>query len=1222
MITIIWITLIAFSLWFIYFFAIDIRLHKNQLGDASWVKTAFIGFLVNFFDVLGIGAFAPQTALLKFTKQTPDRLIPGTMNVANTIPVLIQAIVFIQIIEVDPVTLLVMFATATIGATVGAGFVSKLSENKIRLTMSIALLITAGFMFANKMNWIQGQGNAIGLHGWKLFIAAAVNFILGAMMTVGVGLYAPCMAMVFLLGLSPLVAFPIMMGSCAFLMPPASFKFIKAGAYHRKAALGMALAGTVAVLIAAFIVKSLPLDTLKWIVLVIVLYTSVSMLYNTIQVSRINKSPFVLFLVLLASAFALPVDARPTKSNKNYSPGINVESVHCENQNNPIGIDDANPRLGWIIKSNAGERGQYQTAYQIQVASSLALLNAGKADLWDSRIIGNISSNNISYNGKPLSSEKRYYWRVKIWDKRKKASSWSNPAFWEMGLLDNAEWKGKWIEEAKASSEENKNLYEDKPSPLFRKDFTLSRKIKKAVMHVSGIGYYEAFLNGKKVGNKLLDPGWTDYSKRILYSTYDVTTYMATGSNCVGMILGNGWYNPLPMKMWGRRNIREALPAGEPKFIMQLNIEFTDGTKQEVVSDNTWKVTAGPILRNNIYLGEKYDARKEIPGWCTTGLNTNDWKLARIAAEPTGKLCSEQLPPIVAGDTILPISIKKLEEGRFIVDFGKNFGGIIRLEAKGASGTVINLSYGELLYANGTLNVMTSTAGQIKRKGVGGEGSPDTAFAKDQFILSGKMKDVFQPKFTFHGFRYVEVSGFPGILHSQDIKGLVLFSNVPDAGAFSCSDSTLNQIQKISLNTFRSNIFSVQSDCPHRERFAYGGDIVATCEAFMYNYNMSGFYEKTVIDFADEAQEDGGLTETAPFVGIASDGLGGKSGPVEWGSAHPILLYHLYQYYGKIDLLREQYPVVKNWVDFMSRNAKEGIINKTIGDHESIDEKVVGLSATAYYYYNTLLLAKFANLLDRKDDFVKYNALKDTIKAAFISKYYDPATGNIDIHTAAAQSFGLYFNLIPENAFDAALKVLLENISKNDDHITAGIFGTKFILEVLSRTGNGSKAYKMATQKTYPGWGYMLANGATTLWEQWSMSENTYSHNHPMFGSISEWFYKYLAGIQPANDAVGYNKIIIRPHINDLQWAKASYNSVLGKTVSSWKITGETVTLDITIPVNATATVYLPTSLKNIKERGMAISDKGDVQFIGIENKESKFVLGSGNYQFTAAVTH
>ena len=933
--------------------------------------------------------------------------------------------------------------------------------------------------------------------------------------------------------------------------------------------------------------------------------------------STITGKPFAFLLFILIIATASSTDARPIKWKEQDKPGINIQSLHCEMQQNPLGIDVIHPRLGWILKTNTGERGQFQTAYQIQVASSIKLLYAGQPDLWDSGIIDSIQSNNISYQGKGLSSEKRYYWRIKIWDRHHKASAWSPAAFWEMGLLNASDWKGKWIEEIKASSEENKNLYEDKAAPLFRRDFTAPRKIKKAVMYVSGLGYYEAFLNGKKVGNKVLEPGWTNYSKRILYSTYDVSSYMTTGNNCVGMILGNGWYNPLPMKFWGRRNIRESLTVGEPKFIMQLNIEYSDGTKDQIVSDDAWKVTAGPILQNNIYLGEKYDARKEIPGWNKTGLNTGNWRSVKTSAEPGGKLCSEQVPPIVAGDTILPISIKKLGDGKLIVDFGRNFSGIIRLEAKGPAGTLINLRYGELLYRNGALNVMTSTAGQIKRKGVGGPGAPDTAYARDQFILGGKMKDVFQPKFTFHGFRYVEVSGFPGTLRPQDIKGLVMFSDVPDAGDFSCSDSLINQIQKISLNTFKSNIFSVQSDCPHRERFGYGGDIVATSEAFIYNYDMSGFYEKTVVDFADEAQPDGGLTETAPFVGIASDGLGGKSGPIEWGSAHPMLVDQLYQYYGNIDMVREQYPVVKNWVDFMERNAKGGIINITIGDHESIDKKLEGSSATAFYYYNTLLLTKFADLLQKQDDYKKYNALKETIKASFIAKYVDPVSGNIDIHTAAAQAYGLFFNLIPEGSFDAALKVLLENITKNDDHITAGIFGTKFILDVLSSTGNGSKAYKMATQKTYPGWGYMLANGATTLWEHWPLEENIYSHNHPMFGSISEWFYKHLAGIRPANDAVGYNKIIIHPQIHDLQWAKASYNAVLGKVSTYWKKTEKTLTMDITIPVNATAEVFIPASLKNIKERGMPVTGDGAVRFKGTEKKESVFSLGSGVYQFT-----
>ncbi len=938
---------------------------------------------------------------------------------------------------------------------------------------------------------------------------------------------------------------------------------------------------------------------------------------NKLRHSTINAKAFGFLFFALMIITASSTVAKSIKWKEQDKPGITIQSLQCENQQNPIGIDVLHPRLGWLLRHEKGARGQYQTAYRIQVASSVKLLNAGQPDIWDSGIIDSIQSNNISYQGKVLSSDQRYYWRVKIWDNRKKASTWSSTSFWEMGLLKDTDWKGKWIEEIKSFSSSGSNLYEDNPSPLFRRDFKILRTVKKAIMHVSGIGYYEAFLNGKKVGKKLLDPGWTNYSKRILYSTYNVTSYLTAGNNCIGMVLGNGWYNPLPLKMWGRRNIREALTVDEPKFIMQLNIEYSDGTKVQIVSDNAWKVTSGPIVQNNIYLGEKYDARKEIPDWCKAGLNTDNWRSVKTSVEPSGKLCSEQVPPIVAGDTIVPISIKKIEGDKFMVDFGRNFSGIVRLEAKGAAGTSIHLRYGELLYPNGSLNVMTSTAGQIKRKGVGGPGAPDTAYARDQFILAGKTKDVFQPKFTFHGFRYVEISGYPGSLSPQDIKGLVMFSNVPDAGEFSCSDSLLNQIQEISLNTFKSNIFSVQSDCPHRERFGYGGDIVATSEAFIYNYDMSAFYEKTVVDFADEAQPDGGLTETAPFVGIASDGLGGKSGPIEWGSAHPMLLDQLYQYYGNIDLIREQYPTVKNWVDFMNRNSTGGIINITIGDHESVDKKLEGSSATAFYYYNTLLLTKFADLLHKQDDYKKYNALKETIKASFIAKYVDPMTGNIDIHTPAAQAYGLFFKLIPDGSFDAVLKVLLENITKNDDHITAGIFGTKFIMDVLSSTGNGGKAYTMATQKTFPGWGYMLANGATTLWEHWPLEENIYSHNHPMFGSISEWFYKYLAGIRPANDAVGFNKIIIHPQINDLQWAKASYNSILGKVSTYWKKSGKTLTLELTIPVNATAKVLLPASLKNIKENGIPVSRDGAVQFKGTEKKEAVFELGSGAYQFT-----
>jgi alpha-L-rhamnosidase len=942
----------------------------------------------------------------------------------------------------------------------------------------------------------------------------------------------------------------------------------------------------------------------------------ITMKYKSINFCKLFKYALIVLLCKSNISYAGPV-----KNPEKNKSGIVVESLQCENQNNPVGIDVNDPRLGWISKAGSEERGQYQTAFQIQVASSKQLLEAGKPDFWDSGIKDGSQSNNVHYSGNKLTPDTRYYWRVKVWDKNHIASQWSQLVFWEMGLLADADWKGKWIGDINPLSSDEKKLYEDNPAPLFRRDFKAPKSVKKAVMHVSGIGYYESYINGKKVGNQLLDPGWTDYSKRILYSTYDVTSYITAGNNCMGMMLGNGWYNPLPLKMWGHKNIRDALTTGQPKFIMQLNIEYSDGTKEQIISDDQWKVISGPIIQNNIYLGEVYDARKEVPGWNSPGINTDNWRQVKYATAPTGKLQSQQQPPIVAGQSLMPVKIIKKADGRYIVDFGRNFGGIIRLEATGKSGTTIHARYGELLYPDGSLNVLTSTVGQIKRKGTGGMGAPDTAYARDAFILGGKGIEKFQTHFTFHGFRYVELTGYPGDLQKNNIQGLVLYSDVPDAGNFACSDSLINQIQTISLRTFRSNIFSVQSDCPQRERFGYGGDIVATCDAFMDNYDMRGFYEKTVNDFSDAAQPDGGLTELAPFVGIASDGLEGKSGPVEWGAVLPVLLNKLYQYYGNTALIRQQYPAAKNWVDFMQRHAKNGIIDITIGDHESIDPKVVGASATAFYYYNTVLLADFAKILNKQEDVTRYSALAGTIKTAFIAKYFDASTGNVDNHTASAQAYALYFNLIPDHSADAVTNVLLQDIAINKNHITSGIFGTKFLMEVLSRTGNTDIAYQMATQKTFPGWGYMLANGATTLWEHWALSENTYSHNHPMFGSVSDWFYRNLAGLRPADDAVGFNKIIIQPQIANLNWAKASYNSVLGKVVSSWKKTGNTFTLDISIPVNATAAIYVPAVLQDIREGGNAVRKGGPVTYVGRETNDWVFQVGSGEYHFSGTMS-
>jgi alpha-L-rhamnosidase len=902
------------------------------------------------------------------------------------------------------------------------------------------------------------------------------------------------------------------------------------------------------------------------------------------------------------------------------TPSIRVSSLQCENQQHPMAIDVLHPRLAWISESLAGSRGQYQTAYQIQVASTATGLASGKPDIWDSGKTDTVQSNNILYKGKPLRSSSRYYWRVRVWDKNRIASAWSSADYWETALLNDADWKAKWIADTYPMPADEKSMYDDHPAPLFRKTFQAAGKVKRAVMYVSGIGYYEAYVNGKKAGNALLAPGWTNYAKRVCYNTIDVTDALVKGDNCVGIMLGNGWYNPLPLKMWGRRNIRDALTVGQPQCMLQLSIEYTDGRKEQIVTDDQWKVASGPIIRNSIYIGEVYDARKEINGWNLPGKPAGNWRSVQYSTPPAGKPESQKEPSIIAGQILHPVSIIKKNDGRYMVDFGRNFGGMIRLKARGKSGTAIQAKYGELLYADGSLNVMTSVVGQIKRKGVGGEGAPDTAYAKDVFILSGKGEETFRTHFTFHGFRYVEITGYPGELRTSDIEGWVLYSAVPDAGSFSCSNPLLNTIQEISLRTFRSNIFSVQSDCPQRERFGYGGDIVATCDAFMHNYDMSAFYEKTVFDFADEAQPDGGITELAPYVGIASDGLGGSAGPVEWGAVLPVLLEKLYQYYGNRSLLESQYPVARKWVDFMHAHAKNNLIDITIGDHESVEPKLVGVSATAFYYYNTRQVARFAEIIGRQDDYRRYSLLADSIRSAFIARYVDVAAGKVDQQTPAAQAYGLYFGLVPETARDAALSLLLKSIAEKGNHITAGIFGTRYIMEVLSNGGKHATAYTMATQKTFPGWGYMIANGATTLWEHWALSENTYSHNHPMFGSISDWFYRTIGGIRPAENAVGYNRIVIQPRFDSIQWASASYQSVLGKVSSRWRKDGDLLTLDIHVPVNATAVVRLPAALRNIREGGIPAAQRKDLLYEGAQQGEQIITLGSGDYHFSGVL--
>lgn len=896
-----------------------------------------------------------------------------------------------------------------------------------------------------------------------------------------------------------------------------------------------------------------------------------------------------------------------------------VTDLRCEYRANPLGVDVKRPRLSWKLQSQ--QRGQKQSAYQILVAGDRESLAGNRGDLWDTGKVDSDRSIHIEYTGRPLSSRMRCYWKVRVWDKDGKPSPWSAAAWWEMSLLQPDDWRAGWINDGKTNPREDEDFYKEDPAPLFRKTFDLPRAARKARLYVTGLGYYEARLNGQAVGDHALDPAWTVYSKRVSYSTYDVTELLRDGANSLAVTLGNGWYNPLPLRMWGHLNLRQHLAIGRPRFIAQLEIELADGSRTAIVSDESWKVTEGPVRRNNIYLGEVYDARREIADWDQPGCDDSGWAQAGIAPEPLGRLQAQPLPPIRVTATLKPVKITEPKEGTFIFDLGQNFAGWVRLALNVPRGTQITLRYGELLHKDGTLNPMTSVCGQIKgtRKSaegkptpVGGPGAPKIAWQADTYIARGGRPESYTPRFTFHAFRYVEVTGYPGTPPADAIEGLRLNTDVAEVGTFACSNERFNRIQQMCRWTFLSNIFGVQSDCPHRERFGYGGDLVVTGDAFMLNLDMANFYAKVARDWHDSALPDGMLTDTAPFVGIQYCGVG-------WAMAHPLLQLQLYRYYGDRRIIEDQYATSKRWLDLVAKRNKNHIIEKGLSDHEALAPAPAPEMVTPLYCESARLLSQLARILGKDEDAQACAGRAEAVRQAYRARFLRAEAGRVPPGTQASQSFALHLDMLDEGQREAALRYLLDDIrTRNEGRLTTGIFGTRFLLEVLSQEGHAGVAYDIVNRREFPGWGHMLANGATTLWEHWALSENTFSHNHPMFGSVSQWFFNWLGGVQPHPQAVGFDRIIIRPQIvGDLKWVRCRYDSLRGPIASNWRLDGDRLHLNVSIPANTTALVYIPTTkAAEVTESNSPAAEAPGVRLLGAEDGSLVFEIQSGSYAF------
>ena len=893
---------------------------------------------------------------------------------------------------------------------------------------------------------------------------------------------------------------------------------------------------------------------------------------------------------------------------------INPVNLRCEYRVDPIGINTEVPRYSWELSS--GVRGQFQSAYEILVSDNLKDLSKNKGNVWKTGRIRSGENIQVSYAGKELQPSTRYYWKIRAWDKEGYASAYSEPAFFETGLGTD-DWQADWIWDGRVAPETEAEMYLDIPVPLFRKDFTLGADVSSARLYVCGLGYYEAFLNGEKVGDHMLDPGWTNYGKRIQYASYDITGMLAEGENTIGVMLGNGWFNPLPLYLFNRLNLRKVLTIGQPMLISQIRLEYGDGTVEWITSDESWKTDTGPILRNNVYLGEVYDARLEQDGWSQPGFDDDGWVPAIKTDGPGGRLVPQIQPPIRVTREVKPVKITEPEKGVYIFDMGQNFAGVARLRVEGKAGTRVQMRYGELLNEDGSLNDLTTIACHIRENWYveHREGHPRNANQKDIYILKGDGQEVYNSRFTFHGFRYVEVTGYPGKPSLESLTGLRMNSDLQDAGDFECSNQLFNQIQENAEWTFLSNVFSIESDCPGREKFGYGGDIVTACEAYIFNYHMPEFYVKTVRDFQDDQRPSGGMPELAPDNTIYDKGLTKDTGPIGWMLAHPFLQERLYRYYGDKRLIEQQYESTTRLIAFIRSQAPDHILTVGISDHGTLPPKPEGVTATAFYYHHVVLLAEFAEILGKKEDHENYSKLAGAIKAAFITEFNDGAL--VDISTQGAQAFALYYDLLGDEQQQTAMDILENRIvDKHKGHLSTGIFGTKMMYDVFRMYDRNDLGYLITNQMDFPGFGYMVENGGTTIWENWRGGLSSY--NHPMFGSVSEWFYKSLAGICPENDAVGFDRFIIKPGITgDLQWVKASYHSIRGRIESNWKITEGQLVLDVVIPVNTRATVIIPSrSADEVLEADQQASLAEGVTSVSHDGRYTVMEVASGSYHF------
>ena len=898
--------------------------------------------------------------------------------------------------------------------------------------------------------------------------------------------------------------------------------------------------------------------------------------------------------------------------------GTTVADLRCDYAVNPLGVDSANPRLFWELESNT--RGQRQTAYQILVGSSKKNLARDNGDLWDSGKVVSDETIQIFYAGAALKSSQQVFWKVRAWDKDGKVSAWSKPATWTMGVLNDSDWQAKWIGAA------DTNI----PSLLLRREFTVKPGLKRALANVCGLGQYEMSLNGKKVGDDFLSPGWTKYDKTCLYDTRDITADLKKGKNAAGIELGNGMYNVLG----GARYAKFKGSFGPQKAIAQIRLEYADGSVEFIGTDGSWRVVSGPITFSSIYGGEDFDAQLVQNGWDKPGFDDSKWQLAQVVSGPGGELhgLSCAAPPIRKFEIHQPVATRTLTNGDIVFDLGQNASHVPEISMTGPAGSRVQLIPAELTNRDGSISQGSMNASRNS--------------ARCEFIKATDGGENWSPKFFYIGCRYIQVHLMPpesfGVPSSggtnrlkpelqtlpkiKSLAGVVVNSASEPVGEFECSNDLFNRIRKLVRWAQRSNMMSLMTDCPHRERLGWLEEDHLNGPALRYEFDLAQLFAKTINDIADSQLANGLVPTIAPEYTIFRDrgdtnhlrGMFGDS--PEWSSTFILVPWQQYEFDGDVNLFRTHYDAMKNYVAYLGSRADNGIVNYGLGDWYDIGPKKPGVSqltpialtATAFYFQDAEIMSRAAALLGRDDDARQFSELAGKIRAAFNEKFYDPANHIYATGSQTANSIPLVMGICEPANRAAVVDAIVADVRSRGNALTAGDVGYRYLLRALAGGGRSDVIFDINNQSDKPGYGMQLKKGATSLTEAWDAAPGS-SQNHFMLGQIQEWFYHDLAGIQNAPDSAGFKKIVINPQpVGDVTWVKASFDSIRGKIVSDWNRANGKFTLKVSIPANTTATVCVPAKSAD------AVAKTEGATFLRMENNRAVFAIESGNYTFVS----